>query len=76
MEDHERAYIQFTTHAVTIIKHQPGDIRCFKFTDTRCDYQTFAQEEDAVEWILEPFPLGTWEVRSDADPSRPLCEEE
>ena len=65
MENQDHAYIQFTTHAVTIIKSFDGEIRCFKFTRDRCDYETFSGETEAVEWILEPFPSGRWELRMD-----------
>lgn len=49
-------YVQFKTHQVHISKDTDSQlIYCFKATDTRCDLQTFDNEDAASDYILEPF---------------------
>jgi len=61
----EKAYIEFRTHAVTITRTD-DQIRCFKFAGPierpRCEYQIFTNENDATEFIVEPFPIDWWEL--------------
>lgn len=66
MEDQDRAYLQFRTHAVTVVKSELGRVHCFKFTAEQCDWETFPDYPEAVEWILQPFPAGRWELKLDS----------
>jgi hypothetical protein len=50
-------YIEFMTHRVAISRDLDSDhILCFKSTDTRCDFDLFTTESEAVDYILTPFP--------------------
>jgi hypothetical protein len=50
-------YIHFKTYQVSISKDLDTDhILCFKSTRDRCDWDSFTTEEDAVNYILTPFP--------------------
>lgn len=56
-----KGYIEFTTHAVqVIIDEDRGVYKCFKTAvqggDKVCDLMVFADEGEAVEYVLEPFP--------------------
>jgi hypothetical protein len=48
--------ITFNTHAVSVNQDDDGLIHVFKYTDTRCEMETFEDREDAEEYILYPFP--------------------
>ena len=57
-------YIQFNTHSVAISKDSEDHrIYCFKATPTRCDYESFINEELAAEYILTPFPTVVYELK-------------
>lgn len=56
-------YVQFKTHQVHISKDSNSDrIYCFKATKTRCDLQTFTDEDAACDYILEPFKSIVYEL--------------
>lgn len=56
-------YIQFKTHSVTISKDSEDHrIYCFKHTDTRCDLESFTDEDQAADYILRPFPALVYEL--------------
>lgn len=49
-------YVQFKTHNVYISQDvDTSVIHCFKATRTRCDMQTFADQDAACDYILTPF---------------------
>lgn len=48
--------ITFNTHAVSVRQNDDGLIHVFKYTDTRCEMETFENKEDATEYVLYPFP--------------------
>lgn len=49
-------YVQFKTHQVYISQDTDSSvIHCFKATHTRCDMQTFDNEDAACDYILAPF---------------------
>jgi hypothetical protein len=47
--------IQFNTHTVSVNLDDDGVYHVFKFTSTRCELESFANREDAEEYILYPF---------------------
>lgn len=47
--------IQFNTHSVSA-NIEEGLYRLFKYTDTRCELETFTSREEAEEYIITPFP--------------------
>ena len=56
-------YVQFKTHQVHISKDLDTDvIHCFKATQTRCDMQTFTDEDAASDYILTPFNAIVYEL--------------
>ena len=56
-------YVQFKTHQVHISKDLDTDvIHCFKATQTRCDMQTFTDEDAASDYILTPFESVVYEL--------------
>ena len=63
----ETAYIEFRTHAVTVIRTDDGTINCLKFAGSisrpRCSYESFLSEAEATEWIVQPFPVDWYELR-------------
>lgn len=52
----------FATHAVRVTKIGPGEIRCWKYTDSRFDYEIFDNEESALEYITAAPPTLGWHV--------------
>ena len=50
-------YIQFKTHQVAVSRDLDNDhILCFKSTNSRCDFDLFTTEAEAVDYILAPMP--------------------
>lgn len=61
-------YIQFKTHSVHISKHTDhARIYCFKYTDSRCDLESFDSEDMAADYILAPFPALVYELKLDGE---------
>ena len=57
-------YIQFKTHQVAVSRDLDNlHILCFKSTDSRCDFDSFTTEEEAVNYILEPFPSLVYQLK-------------
>ena len=57
------AILRFPSHSVQIsMDDDLGVIYCFKYTDDRCDLQSFTDQEAAGDWILEPFPSMTYRI--------------
>lgn len=57
------AIIRFPSHSVQVsMDHDIGKIYCFKYTDQRCDIQSFLDQEAAGDYILEPFPEMVYKV--------------
>jgi hypothetical protein len=57
----EKGYIEFKTHGVVIRRDtETASICCLKTAyrngEPCCDIEVFQSEEEAVEWILKPFP--------------------
>ena len=52
----------FSTHGVLVTKFDTGEVRCWKYTNSRCDYESFCSEEAAIEYIITPFPSLGWQV--------------
>lgn len=56
-------YVQFKTHQVYISQDTDSSvIHCFKATNSRCDMQTFDNEDAACDYILEPFNTIVYEL--------------
>ena len=56
-------YIQFKTHSVTISKDDScSRIYCFKHTHSRCDIESFTNEDQAADYIMAPFPALVYEL--------------
>ena len=56
-------YIQFKTHNVYISQDDSTQlIHCFKATQTRCDLQTFNDQEAACDYIMTPFDSLVYEL--------------
>ena len=56
-------YIQFKTHSVTISKDSEDHrIYCFKHTHSRCDIESFTNEDQAADYIMAPFPALVYEL--------------
>jgi len=54
-------YLEFPTHRVKI--DRDGDrIYCFKSTNTRCDLESFTDQEEAAMWIMTPMPTITYYI--------------
>jgi hypothetical protein len=50
-------YIKFRTHTVAVSQDDETDlIYCFKHTVTRCELESFSDQEAAAEYILTPLP--------------------
>ena len=50
-------YIQFPTHRVLVSKDSTSDrIYCFKSTQSRCELESFDNESEACDYILEALP--------------------
>lgn len=57
------ALIRFPSHHVQVSMDQElGTIYCFKYTDDRCDLQSFTDQEAAGDYILEPMPDRVYRV--------------
>ena len=54
--------MRFKTHGVKVSKLKNGEIRCFKYTNSRFDYVIFHNELDAIDYMIEPFPSLQWKV--------------
>lgn len=52
--------ITFTTHAVSVMKLTSGSIRCCKYNSNRVDCEYFDNVEDAMDYIITPFPTLGW----------------
>lgn len=62
-------YVQFQTHRVHVSHDQVSDnYLCFKSTNTRCDLETFADIDSAVDYILEPMSNLVYYVKIAGDP--------
>ena len=49
-------WIEFKTHRVVVSRDDLTDrIYCFKHTKSRCEFDSFASEELAAEYIIEPL---------------------
>ena len=48
--------ITFNTHGVTVSQDDNGTYHIFKYTDTRCEMESFEDREEAEEYVLYPFP--------------------
>ena len=60
--------IRFQTHAVDIKQDQDtGRIYCFKFTPTRCDFDSFDSGEAAGDYILELFHTIRYYINVDGE---------
>lgn len=59
------AQLCFHTHYVHIGRSDLGTLYCFKYTDSRCDFQVFEENHElsASDWILEPLPSLEFIVR-------------
>jgi hypothetical protein len=56
-------YIQFKTHNAYISQDDNSQlIYCFKATQTRCDLQTFTDQDAACDYILKPFDSLVYEL--------------
>ena len=56
-------YVQFKTHNVSISQDDATQlIHCFKATRTRCDMQTFTDQDAACDYILKPFDSVVYEL--------------
>jgi hypothetical protein len=57
-------HIQFRTYQVAVSKDLDNDhILCFKSTQDRCDWDSFTTEEEAVNYILTPFPTIVYQLQ-------------
>lgn len=60
--------ITFRTHAVQIKQDkETGRIYCFKYTPTRCEFDSFETGEAAGDYILEPFPTMRYYISIDGE---------
>lgn len=48
-------HVQFRTHGVSVTKTEDGRIHVFKYNDRCCDLDSFDTQDEAEEYILEPF---------------------
>ena len=56
-------YVQFKTHNVYISQDDDTQlIHCFKAPRTRCDMQTFTDQDAACDYILAPFESVVYEL--------------
>jgi hypothetical protein len=50
-------YIKFRTHTVAVSQDSvTAHIYCFKHTATRCELESFVDQDSAAEYILTPLP--------------------
>ena len=56
MTIHTLGWIQFRTHRVVVSQDLTTDhILCFKHTDTRCEWESFPDDQQATDYIIEPM---------------------
>lgn len=48
--------IQFNTHTVSVNFDDDGIYHVFKYSNDRCELESFDNREDAEEYILYPMP--------------------
>jgi hypothetical protein len=56
------AHLTFRDHAVHISQDTQGDIHCFKYDDSACDFEIFDNQDAASDYILSPLPRITYRV--------------
>ena len=57
MTIHSLGYIKFRTHTVAVSQDsETNHIHCFKQTRTRCELESFRDQDLAAEYILAPLP--------------------
>jgi len=52
----------FNTHYIITSKYIDGHIRCWKISEHNVDFQIFNNVEDAVNFIVTPFPSIQWNI--------------
>jgi hypothetical protein len=56
MTIHSLGYIKFRTHTVAVSQDsETNHIYCFKHTSSRCELESFSDQELAAEYILTPL---------------------
>ena len=63
-------WMQFKTHRAVVSKDLDTDrIYCFKHTLSKCEFNSFSEHEDAVEYIISPLKTLEFyvEISEDAD---------
>jgi hypothetical protein len=63
-------YVQFRSHRVVVSKDDESNrIYCFKHTPSRCEFESFDQEDDAADYIITPMPSIGYQVVIDGEES-------
>jgi hypothetical protein len=52
----------FNTHGVRVTKLDTGEIRCWKFNNTKYDYEVFTDIDSAIDYITTPMPSLGWHI--------------
>jgi hypothetical protein len=61
--NHPICHIQYRTHAVHISQEDSGLIHCFKYTQTRCELESFWLIDDVSEYTIQPLSSLVYEVK-------------
>ena len=48
--------IHFNTHSISVNLDENGTYHVFKYSDNRCELESFQDREEAEEYILYPLP--------------------
>lgn len=52
----------FATHGVRVTRLETGEIRCWKYTNSKYDYEVFYNVEEAMDYITTAPPTLGWHV--------------
>jgi hypothetical protein len=53
----QKVLLKFPQHHAHITVTDTGRINVFKFNERTCDLNSFTNQEEASEWVMEPLPV-------------------
>jgi hypothetical protein len=59
-------YIHLKDHSI-YVHTAAAVIHCFKYTDSRCDWELFDDLEQATDWMFKPFDPWCYQVTWDTE---------
>lgn len=61
-------HIRFPTHNIHLsMEDESGIVHCFKYTDSRCDLESFTDLDELADWLMLPLPKLVYQVNINDD---------